>query len=684
MDRFQDITINDASLKALFISYFLNGQYGQAFNLITNNTQLNTKAFVANVMNEIAGILSSLQENFNDEVILYLENQLSGFQIIIDNYLLKNDYDGSTEYQIYNFVIYNDLIYMYINSDPSSGNLPTDTDYWVEIGLLGQKGEPGIGVNLRYAWDSSVTYNPLDVVYYNNELWVATIQNTNVTPGTETTWQTLTGSIVTVDNPGNYYVGDLVVDINPIQDLHGYDNPWPAGGGKNLFNATARPARLTFADGVYTLNEAPSTNTNIGLGTVYLEEGKSYILSGGYSAAFRVYLVNGSGYPTSNSGDSSVFIPANGSGNYSVYTVVETTATVGTQIKPMVRLSSQPSGFAPYSNICPISGWTGANVLKFKNNLVTGFEAGDYNPSNGEKRTFASRWRTKDKIPVKPGTTVKFQSDVYRTWLNCCQYDSQGAFLRGTSPTIYANPGYAQFVVPDDCYYLAFSSATTTEENATSIQLLYPLTAGADSSFGTIIPISFGSAGTVYGGTLDVTTGELTVTHGIVPDLSARSWTYNTAGAYPYFNSAYFDEAARPASISLRCSAYKAIANINGTTFRASDHDGEVCIDRQSARPAIMIQDSAYSDADAFKASLSGVQLVYELATPQTYQLTPHEVQLLAGENNLWSDTGNIEVEIVERDWEEFLEFSKASLYIDSTSPSSPFEGMIWFDTSLT
>lgn len=33
---------------------------------------------------------------------------------------------------------------------------------------------------------------------------------------------------------------------------------------------------------------------------------------------------------------------------------------------------------------------------------------------------------------------------------------------------------------------------------------------------------------------------------------------------------------------------------------------------------------------------MQGVQFVCELATPQTYQLTPTEVALLKGQNNIW------------------------------------------------
>ena len=47
---------------------------------------------------------------------------------------------------------------------------------------------------------------------------------------------------------------------------------------------------------------------------------------------------------------------------------------------------------------------------------------------------------------------------------------------------------------------------------------------------------------------------------------------------------------------------------------------------------------------EEFKSAMSGVQLCYELATPQTYQLTPTEVAMLLGENNLWSDAGDMKV----------------------------------------
>ncbi len=37
-------------------------------------------------------------------------------------------------------------------------------------------------------------------------------------------------------------------------------------------------------------------------------------------------------------------------------------------------------------------------------------------------------------------------------------------------------------------------------------------------------------------------------------------------------------------------------------------------------------------------------QISYLLATPITYQLTPQEILTLLGQNNIWADTGDVEV----------------------------------------
>ena len=55
--------------------------------------------------------------------------------------------------------------------------------------------------------------------------------------------------------------------------------------------------------------------------------------------------------------------------------------------------------------------------------------------------------------------------------------------------------------------------------------------------------------------------------------------------------------------------------------------------------------DPNYTDAQALKTALSGVRLVYELATPIEISLTPQTINSLVGQNNVWDD-GTVTVEV--------------------------------------
>ena len=48
--------------------------------------------------------------------------------------------------------------------------------------------------------------------------------------------RTVKGAIVHVINALARPAISVKCEVNPIQDLHGYDSPWLAGGGKNKFN----------------------------------------------------------------------------------------------------------------------------------------------------------------------------------------------------------------------------------------------------------------------------------------------------------------------------------------------------------------------------------------------------------------------------------------------------------------
>lgn len=146
------------------------------------------------------------------------------------------------------------------------------------------------------------------------------------------------------------------------------------------------------------------------------------------------------------------------------------------------------------------------------------------------------------------------------------------------------------------------------------------------------------SAGTVYGGSLDVVTGVLTVDMKYV-DLGTLTWTTGTDSIGLYFKSSLPDAkliASSTVKANVLCSIYK--------TVTSSYVDDKQIAQGAGVAKALYIRDTAYSNAPTFTTAMDGVQLVYELATPLTYQLTPQEVAALVGENNVWSDADTVNV----------------------------------------
>ena len=161
-----------------------------------------------------------------------------------------------------------------------------------------------------------------------------------------------------------------------------------------------------------------------------------------------------------------------------------------------------------------------------------------------------------------------------------------------------------------------------------------------DAQDGTTYPVSWESeAGTVYGGTLDVVSGVLTVTHGYV-DLGTLTWEMTSADSH-IFRSTDLTNHRETNEINYKCSIYLSITS----RFSAGQMEDKTCKGNNSQGNYFYVRDVAYSDATTFKQAMNGVQLVYELATPQTYQLTPVEVKTLLGLNNVWADTGDVEVQ---------------------------------------
>ena len=257
-------------------------------------------------------------------------------------------------------------------------------------------------------------------------------------------------------------------------------------------------------------------------------------------------------------------------------------------------------------------------------------------------------------------------------WQGFVWYDSNGDFistdnlnssvnigLTKTSPSnaaylifnIAGYPGSNDTIAPSDVTYfqLEEGSSSTAYAPSSNICPISGWTGMQLNANGTVIPISWQTeAGTVYGGTLDVTTGVLTVNKVALTFNGSENWVSTTANGHTRqrVNSVLIGIK----QITGGWQTPNLISDIYPTKTPNATYAGTVGITNQQNSADLYIMDNRYDyvgSTSDYKTWLStnNLKVVYELATPQTYQLTPTEVATLLGDNTIWADTGDTEVE---------------------------------------
>ena len=187
-----------------------------------------------------------------------------------------------------------------------------------------------------------------------------------------------TGSISTVTDAAPLPLNALKVSVEAVQDLHGYDHPWPAGGGINKLpnvvddTVTDKGITVTATDGKLTISGTAtggSANLTFTLSEPYEIKSGDYLHflnSFANSSAVltlqrqnRTAILAPSITPTNRILDISGFA---GEYIYSIRFYIANGVAVSGSLSPMVCQTSTATSFAPYSNICPISGWDSGEI----------------------------------------------------------------------------------------------------------------------------------------------------------------------------------------------------------------------------------------------------------------------------------------------------------------------------------
>ena len=140
---------------------------------------------------------------------------------------------------------------------------------------------------------------------------------------------------------------------------------------------------------------------------------------------------------------------------------------------------------------------------------------------------------------------------------------------------------------------------------------------------------------TVYGGTLDVLTGELTIDTATVTFNGSEGWAVQTGSNYYQFQLTVYQ--ARNTSSAI-CDTFESISiGDRGTK------SGYIKYSDNLFRFALLSSEGITTVAQ-WKTWLQShnVTVTYTLATPTTISLTPQTVKALVGENHIQASTGDV------------------------------------------
>ena len=263
---------------------------------------------------------------------------------------------------------------------------------------------------------------------------------------------------------------------------------------------------------------------------------------------------------------------------------------------------------------------------------------GLYNSADGIKNevTYSDYASTKI-LKCNPNTTYCVQLSGGISQLFAYYWDENSTYISGGT-SITQN----YFTVPNNAYYFAVTVRRNGGKTSSLANFIdFQLELGNTPT--DYIPYSQTThtatfPDTVYGGKFDFVSGKLTITHEY-KNMGDWNWNYN--GTYLVF---WINKGDAKLSNNIICDSFTPTAstiNISGWENKPNNTIGMVS---GTTSYRLCVKDSRYTDTSLFKTAMNGVYVCYELATPQEITFTAETIELLKGNNVLFTDGDSVKL----------------------------------------
>ena len=474
---------------------------------------------------------------------------------------------------------------------------------------------------------------------------------------------TATGNpAIFTDGADDLPVEKLEVAIEPKQDLHGYDNPWVGGAGKNLLDLTSVTVTKTDSgitatpngDGTFNLSGTASSNTiNIWLAGAYGSSASTiFTLPAGTYTVYDCVLFKG----TAGVGGGSTYAAIHAPQKITSTSPIEVSGVRvsnltsgqnynGSILQPAIYAGEYNSGnlpsWEPYSNICPITGWDtiwlGENMYN-KNNVLLG-KNWIKQPSPNRATIF---------FDIEKGVQYQYRIQYKGNKNLGIVYGENSAI--GQAQTFSWNIGMSVSTMNDHITtntkaFIQFQwndggkTDTITQADIDDFEIV--ICKGDIATYSQTIPVKSISGSTVYGGKLVMNrdgTGELVVDRAVttLADKTFGDKQSSTLAAGGYIPITGFTS---------RIDASTAIKSdmLVGTTFNNRGANGSIspAADASSVSSLVLFTTKTKDEA---VAAYKNATICYKLVTTATYPLTAPQITTLLGSNHISCDAGEVTV----------------------------------------